>query len=155
MTTRFALACRLLLQQRNLTIPSSASAFFHTCTTRSWRIATRSTHLTWTPWLDFEESVIRYRVQGTMFSEREGLIPGLLTLRPLAGHGVANGLRISGFYNAGWYAANRPRRLGIVMGSFEHTNVIATLQYLKATENPNAAARAQESRLLVQTHIEF
>jgi hypothetical protein len=26
------------------------------------------------------------------------------------------------------------------MGSFEHTNVIATLQYLKATENPNAAA---------------
>ena len=29
-----------------------------------------------TPWLDFEESVNRYRVQGTMFSEREGLIPG-------------------------------------------------------------------------------
>ena len=134
-----------------------------------------------TPWLDFEESINRYRVQGTMFSEREGLIPGSsdfgvgyftplgkyidvqagvyngegytqtdvnkyksaqgrLTLRPLAGRGVANGLRLSGFYNAGWYAANRPRRLGIVMGSFEHTNVVATLQYLKATENPNAAA---------------
>jgi hypothetical protein len=134
-----------------------------------------------TPWLDFEESVNRYRVQGTMFSEREGLIPGSsdfgvgyftpigkyidvqtgvyngegytqtdvnkyksaqgrLTLRPFAGRGVANGLRVSGFYNAGWYAANRPRRLGIVMGSFEHTNVVATLQYLKATENPNAAA---------------
>ena len=29
-----------------------------------------------TPWLDFEESINRYRVQGTMFSEREGLIPG-------------------------------------------------------------------------------
>ena len=28
----------------------------------------------------------------------------------------------------------------MVMGSFEHTNVAATLQYLKATENPNAAA---------------
>ena len=134
-----------------------------------------------TPWLDFEESVNRYRVQGTMFSEREALIPGLsdfgvgyftplgkyidiqtgvyngegytqtdvnkyksaqgrLTLRPLAGRGVANGLRLSGFYNAGWYAANRPRRLGIVMGSFEHANVVATLQYLKATANPNAAA---------------
>ena len=26
------------------------------------------------------------------------------------------------------------------MGSFEHTNVIATPQYLKATENPKAAA---------------
>ena len=35
---------------------------------------------------------------------------------------LPNGLRLSGFYNAGWYAANRPRRLGIVMGSFEHTN---------------------------------
>lgn len=134
-----------------------------------------------TPWLDFEESINRYRVQGTMFSEREGLIPGSsdfgvgyftplgkyadlqtgvyngegyaqtdankyksaqarLTLRPLAGRGIANGFRLSGFYNAGWYAANRPRRLGIVMGSFEHPKLVATLQYLKATDNPNAAA---------------
>jgi hypothetical protein len=29
-----------------------------------------------TPWLTFEESVNRYRVQGTMFAERQGLIPG-------------------------------------------------------------------------------
>jgi hypothetical protein len=29
-----------------------------------------------TPWLTFEESIDRYRVQGTMFAEREGLIPG-------------------------------------------------------------------------------
>ena len=29
-----------------------------------------------TPWLTFEESVNRYRVQGPMFAEREGLIPG-------------------------------------------------------------------------------
>jgi phosphate-selective porin O/P len=134
-----------------------------------------------TPWLDFEESINRYRVQGTMFSERESLIPGSsdfgvgyftpvgkyldidagvyngegyaqpegnryksvqgrLTGRPFAGHGAANGLRVSGFYSAGSYAANRPRRLGIVMGSFEHANVVATLQYLRATENPNAVA---------------
>ena len=134
-----------------------------------------------TPWLDFEESINRYRVQGTVFSERESLIPGSsdfgiglftpvgkyidvqagvyngegyaqtdankyksaqgrLTLRPFAGRGVANGFRLSGFYNAGWYAADRPRRLGIVMGSFEHTNLVATVQYLKATENPSAAA---------------
>ena len=134
-----------------------------------------------TPWLDFEESINRYRVHGTMFSERENLIPGSsdfgvgyftplgkyidvqtgvyngegyaqtdankyksaqgrLTVRPFAGRGIANGLRLSGFYNAGWYAADRPRRLGIVMGSFEHRHLVATLQYLKATENPNAAA---------------
>ena len=134
-----------------------------------------------TPWLDFEESINRYRVQGTVFSERESLIPGSsdfgvglftpvgtfidiqagvyngegytqtdtnkyksaqgrLTLRPFAGRGIANGFRLSGFYNAGWYAADRPRRLGIVMGSFEHTNLVATAQYLKATENPSATA---------------
>ncbi len=29
-----------------------------------------------TPWLDFEESINRYRFQGKMFTEREGLIPG-------------------------------------------------------------------------------
>ncbi len=29
-----------------------------------------------TPWLTFEESTDRYRVQGPMFAEREGLIPG-------------------------------------------------------------------------------
>ena len=131
-----------------------------------------------TPWLDFEEGVNRYRVQGTMFSEREALIPGSgdfgasyfmplpraygefhvgvfngegftqaeankfksvqarFTLRPLPNRGLAHGLRISGFYNAGWYAEDRPRRLGIVMGSFEHKNVVATLQGLAATENP-------------------
>lgn len=132
-----------------------------------------------TPWLDFEESINRYRVQGTMFSEREGLIPGSsdfgvgyftpvgkyldvqagvyngegytqtdvnkyksaqgrVTARPFAGRGIANGLRVSGFYSAGWYAADRPRNLGIVMASFEHPNVVTTLQYLNATDNPDA-----------------
>jgi hypothetical protein len=131
-----------------------------------------------TPWLDFEEGINRYRVQGTMFSEREALIPGSSdfgasyftplpgeygevhagiyngegfgqpeankyksvqvrgTVRPLPHGGVIRGLRVSGFYNAGWYAADRPRRLGIVMGSFEHKHVVATLQALKATERP-------------------
>ena len=146
-------------------------------TARSWvRLGAHQT-----PWLDFEEGIDRYRVQGTMFSEREGLIPGSsdfgvgyftplgtyveiqagvyngegytqaetnkyksaqgrLTVRPFAGRGAANGIRLSGFYNAGWYAANRPRRLGIVMGTFEHPHVVATLQRVIATENPNALA---------------
>ena len=131
-----------------------------------------------TPWLDFEESIDRYRVQGTMFSEREGLIPGSsdfgigyftpigkyidiqtgvyngegyaqtdiskqksvqgrVTLRPFAGRGTANGFRLSGFFSGGWYAADRPWRLGIVMGSFEQTHLVTTLQYVKALENPN------------------
>lgn len=134
------------------------------------------------PWLDFEESINRYRVQGTVFSEREALIPGSadfgasyftplpagygevhagvyngegfgqtdpnkyksvqgrLTMRPFPNRGAANGLRLSAFYSAGSYAADRPRRLGIVMGSFEHTNLVATLQRVSATENPSAVA---------------
>jgi hypothetical protein len=134
-----------------------------------------------TPWLDFEESIDRYRVQGTMFAEREGLIPGSsdfgvsyftplpggfgevqggvfngegyaqaeankyksaqvrVTVRPFPKTAVAKGLRVSGFYNAGWYAAERPRRLAIVMGSFEHTHLVTTWQVLKATERPTPA----------------
>lgn len=131
-----------------------------------------------TPWLDFEESVNRYRVQGTMFSEREALIPGSadfgagyfaslpgnygefhagvyngegftqadpnkyksvqgrLTVRPLPGTSLANYFRISGFYSLGWYAADRPRNVGIVMGHYEHPHLVATVERVDATESP-------------------
>jgi hypothetical protein len=142
---------------------------------RSWiRIGAHQT-----PWLDFEESINRYRVQGTMFAEREGLIPGSsdfgasyfaqlpggygefhsgvyngegyaqpevnktksvqgrLTVRPLPNAGaIAKGFRVSGFFNAGWYDEDRARHLGIVMGSFEHPHLVATIEGVKATENP-------------------
>jgi hypothetical protein len=133
-----------------------------------------------TPWLDFEESVNRYRVQGTMFSEREALIPGSadvgvgyfsslpgnygefhtgvyngegfaqaelnkyksvqgrLTVRPAPGRGLANFFRVSGFYSAGWYAADKPRRVGIVMAHYEHPRLVATVQRVAATESPLA-----------------
>src|SRR5688572_24639810 len=29
-----------------------------------------------TPWIDFEQTIMRYRVQGTVFAERDGVIPG-------------------------------------------------------------------------------
>jgi hypothetical protein len=131
-----------------------------------------------TPWLDFEESINRYRVQGSMFAEREGLIPGSAdfgasyfaplssgygelhagvyngegfsqtdvnkyksiqaraTIRPFPRRGAASGFRLSAFYNAGWYADDRPRRLGIVMGTFEHARLATTVEWLTATENP-------------------
>lgn len=127
-----------------------------------------------TPWLTFEESINRYRVQGTMLAEREGLIPGpsdlgaaLIFKRPFfeAHAGVYNGegygraeidkyksvqgrgtvkvwssgesqAKVSGFYSYGWYAKDRPRNVGIVMASFESAHVVATGQYLSATDNP-------------------
>ena len=151
-----------------------AFAQFDNLTPRSWiRFGVHQT-----PWLDFEESINRYRVQGQMFAERDGLIPGSgdfgvsyftplpngygevhggvfngegfgnaevnkhksvqgrLTVRPLPNASIAKGFRVSAFYNAGWYAADRPRRLGILMGSFEHDNLVATVEGVRATENP-------------------
>ena len=132
-----------------------------------------------TPWIDFEQTINRYRVQGTMFAEREGLIPGSgdigvsylgqlpggygefhagvfngegytqpevnkyksfqgrLTVRPVPNGGtLVRGVRVSGFITAGWYTADRPRNLGIVMASFEHPNLAVTIEGLKALENP-------------------
>ena len=139
-----------------------------------------------TPWLSFEESINRYRVQGQMVAEREGLIPGptdlgvsvhatgekvevhagmyngegygrqevdkykslqgRVTVRPFD-DGPASSLRVSGFYSYGWYARDRPRRLGIVMGSFEQPHVVATAQYLFATDNPFVAADLKRNAL--------
>jgi hypothetical protein len=129
-----------------------------------------------TPWLTFEESINRYRVQGFMFAERENLIPGPSDLGAglLYRHsrfevhgGVYNGegygraeldkyksvqgrgtvtayanddgtsrVRVSGFYSYGWYAEDRPRNVGIAMASYESPHVVATAQYLSATDNP-------------------
>src|SRR5438045_3465997 len=66
------------------------------------------------------------KVDAQTYVNKYKSVQARLTLRPLAGRGLANGFRLSGFYNAGWYAANRPRNLGIVMGSFEHSHVAAT-----------------------------
>ena len=131
-----------------------------------------------TPWLDFEEGIDRYRVQGGMFAEREGIVPGSAdfgvgyltplpsgygeinvgvyngegyataeankykslqargTLRPFPSAPVGKGLRLSGFYDAGWYGAGHPRRHGIVMASFEHPRFVGTAQWLAGTEQP-------------------
>ena len=48
-------------------------------------------------------------------------------------------MSISGFYQYGWYARDRPRNVAIVMGSYENTHVVATAQYLSATDNPFVA----------------
>ena len=37
---------------------------------------------------------------------------GRLTVRPLPNRGAANGLRISGFYNAGWYSDGQAAKAG-------------------------------------------
>ena len=45
-------------------------------------------------------------------------------------------MSLSGFYQYGWYAEDRPRNVAIVMGTYENANLVATAQYLSATDNP-------------------
>ena len=63
-------------------------------------------------------------------------IDGRVTLRPFSKDSAAGNVSISGFYQYGWYARDRPRNVAIVMGSYEQPHVVATAQYLSATDNP-------------------
>ena len=63
-------------------------------------------------------------------------IDGRVTLRPFSQDSAAGNVSISGFYQYGWYAKDRPRNVAIVMGSYEEPHVVATAQYLSATDNP-------------------
>ena len=137
-----------------------------------------------TPWLDFEESINRYRFQGTMFSEREEIIPGSadlgigvlnkfpkdygelnfsvvngegfkfgeankykslqsrLTLRPFPRTHGLKGLRLSGFYDLGYYDRGRDRTHFIGFASYETRCAVVTGQYLAAREQPTPTAPA-------------
>jgi hypothetical protein len=63
-------------------------------------------------------------------------LDGRVTLRPFSEDSAAGNVSISGFYQYGWYAKDRPRNVAIVMGSYEQPHVVATAQYLSATDNP-------------------
>jgi len=66
-------------------------------------------------------------------------VDGRATFRPFAEDSDLGNVSISGFYQYGWYARDRPRNVAIVMGSYENTHVVGTAQYLSATDNPFVA----------------
>jgi hypothetical protein len=70
-------------------------------------------------------------------------IDGRATFRPFAEDSELGKVSISGFYQYGWYARDRPRNVAIGMGSYESTHVVLTAQYLQATDNPFIAADVQ------------
>jgi hypothetical protein len=74
-------------------------------------------------------------------------IDGRVTLRPFSKDSAAGNVSISGFYQYGWYAKDRPRNVAIVMGSYEVPHVVATAQYLSATDNPFVAKDVQRRGL--------
>ena len=70
-------------------------------------------------------------------------IDGRATFRPFAEDSELGKVSISGFYQYGWYAQDRPRNVAIAMGAYENVHVTATAQYLQATDNPFIAQDVQ------------
>jgi Phosphate-selective porin O and P len=68
--------------------------------------------------------------------DRYKSVNGRVTFRPFAEEDGVGDVTVSGFYQYGWYAKDRPRNVAIVMGTYENTNVVATAQFLTATDNP-------------------
>jgi hypothetical protein len=75
--------------------------------------------------------------------DRYKAIDGRATFRPFDPETELGKVTISGFYQYGWYARDRPRNVAIVMGSYESTNVMVTGQFLQATDNPFVAVDVQ------------
>ena len=140
-----------------------------------------------TPWIDFMETVYRYRFQGTVFEDREGFLsssdigasgrynfPGdygdlhggiyngetytrtevndqkgfmvRATARPMPGHSVFHGLRVTGFYDHDAYVKDAERRRAIAAVTFEHRLLNASFDYLAATDQPRAGAAEVDAR---------
>jgi len=64
---------------------------------------------------------------------------GRVTIAPFTADDASSRVRVSGFYSYGKYAQDRPRNVAIVMGSYEQPHLVATGQYVFATDNPFAA----------------
>ena len=71
--------------------------------------------------------------------DRYKAVDGRATFRPFDEDTELGKVTLSGFYQYGWYARDRPRNVAIAMGSYENDNIVLTGQYLSATDNPFVA----------------
>jgi hypothetical protein len=74
-------------------------------------------------------------------------IDGRGSFRPFSEDSELGKVTISGFYQYGWYARDRPRNVAIAMGTYENTNMMMSAQFLQATDNPFIAADVQRRGL--------
>jgi hypothetical protein len=80
-------------------------------------------------------------------------IDGRATFRPFGEDSQLSNVSISGFYQYGWYAEDRPRNVAIVMGSYESEKIVGTAQYLSATDNPFVAVDVQRRGLSMHGEV--
>jgi hypothetical protein len=88
---------------------------------------------------EFHVGVYNGEGQGRAEIDKYKSIDGRATFRPFDEDSELGNVSISGFYQYGWYARDRPRNVAIVMGSYEVPHVVLTAQYLSATDNPFVA----------------
>ncbi len=67
------------------------------------------------------------------------------TLRPLPGHEVLKGLRLTAFYDADRYIKGAPRNRFVMNAAFEHKYVVAAADLLEATDQVSVRAPKVES----------
>jgi hypothetical protein len=88
---------------------------------------------------EFHVGVYNGEGQGRAEIDKYKSIDGRATFRPFSEDSELGKVTISGFYQYGWYARDRPRNVAIGMGSYENDNLVLTAQYLSATDNPFVA----------------
>ena len=88
---------------------------------------------------DFHLGVYNGEGGGRAEIDKYKSIDGRGTFRPFSDESELGKVSISGFYQYGWYARDRPRNVAIAMGAYESTHMALTAQYLQATDNPFVA----------------
>ena len=88
---------------------------------------------------DIHVGVYNGEGQGRAEIDKYKSIDGRATFRPFSGDSELAKVTVSGFYQYGWYAQDRPRNVAIAMGSYENDKIVLTAQYLSATDNPFVA----------------
>jgi hypothetical protein len=96
---------------------------------------------------DFHVGVYNGEGYGRAEIDKYKSIDGRATFRPFSDESELGKVSISGFYQYGWYARDRPRNVAIAMGAYESDRVSMTAQFLQATDNPFIAADVQRRGL--------
>jgi hypothetical protein len=96
---------------------------------------------------DFHVGVYNGEGYGRAEIDKYKSIDGRATFRPFAEDSELGKVSISGFYQYGWYARDRPRNVAIGMGTYESDHIGLSAQFLQATDNPFIAADVQRRGL--------
>jgi hypothetical protein len=96
---------------------------------------------------DFHVGIYNGEGGGRAEIDKYKSIDGRATFRPFSEDSELGKVSVSGFYQYGWYAEDRPRNVAIAMGAYENANMVLTAQYLQATDNPFVAQDIQRRGL--------